>query len=553
MPEWAKVLKLPEPTSAGVALSPSAQASPAPVDRLSRLNDQQRQRVMLRQQLVTRVLAEREGGVSIRVAARNLIAAIETGQASEATIGAAKRLAKGGKATPSHQALERWVSAYCRHGLDGLIPKHKGSERQAYGWEARALSLYQRPVKAAMSTVAWWLQQEGFDTATISRVRRYLKSLPTQLSSHAPKRVGPHYYRQNLTPYVVRDTSALPVGFVYEGDGHCCDVHIAHPQTGKATRPELTVWLDVRSHYCVGWWLSDAERASDTLFSLSHAIVSHDHVPAMIHVDPGSGYKNKLIQGEAVSYCERLSIEFMSALPGNARGKGLVEGFFHIFEERCGKQFDTYCGHVRTDHALSDLRGKVKRGEMVLPTQAQYVDAITAFMNSYNHSVQRGLGCTPAELWQQLERTPLEVPAAAIVRPQAVRVVRRQQVEHDRRRYGHPALAGFEGQKIAVEYDLHNDARATLRTLAGQFICEAEQVEAKPWLPTSRIEEQRLKRLKGQIARKESAIAEDKARAGLTLTHEQDLIHLNELPILNEPVPLTRSPIDLHVFDDEQE
>ena len=154
MPEWAKVLKLPEPTSAGVELSPSAQASPVPVDRLSRLNDQQRQRVMLRQQLVTRVLAEREGGVSIRVAARNLIAAIASGQASEATIAAAKRLAKGGKATPSHQALERWVSAYCRHGLDGLIPKHKGSECQAYGWEARALSLYQRPVKAAMSTVA---------------------------------------------------------------------------------------------------------------------------------------------------------------------------------------------------------------------------------------------------------------------------------------------------------------------------------------------------------------------------------------------------------------
>ena len=124
---------------------------------------------------------------------------------------------------------------------------------------------------------------------------------------------GQHYYRQNLTPYVVRDTSALPVGFIYEGDGHTCDVHIAHPQTGKATRPELTVWLDVRSHYCVGWWLSDAERASDTLFSLSHAIVSHDHVPIMIHVDPGSGYKNKLIQGEAVSYCERLSIEFMTA------------------------------------------------------------------------------------------------------------------------------------------------------------------------------------------------------------------------------------------------
>jgi len=543
MPGLARVLKLPRPASATV--------QPEPTDRLTHLNDKQRHIVMLRHHLVKLVQAEHQGGISIRVAARNLIAAIVAGRASDAVITAAASLAKGGKAAPSHQVLERWASAYLKQGIDGLIPQNKGSARKEYGWEARALYLYQRPVKAAMSTVAYWLRQEGFDSATDSRVRRYLKSLPTRVTTHAPKRLGAHYHRQNLTPYVVRDTSELPVGFVYEGDGHTCDVHIQHPATGKAWRPELTVWLDVRSHYCVGWWLSNREAATDTLFSLSHAITSHDHVPAVIHVDPGSGYKNKLMQGEAVSYCERLSIEFMAARPGNARGKGLVEGFFHIFEERCGKWFYTYCGHVRTDRALADLSGKVRRGEITLPTQAQYVDAITAFVDSYNHTVQRGLGCSPASLWRQLERTPLESAAAAIVRPQAVRIVRQQQIRHDHRLYRHHALANYEGHEVAVEYDLHNDAIVTIRTLAGHLICEAAQVEAKPWLPTSRIEEQTQRRLKGQIARKEKAIAEDKARAGLALTHEHDLANLNAMPILQEPAPLARQAIDLNVFDDD--
>ncbi len=555
MPALAKVLKLPRP--------PAQLKGAAPASALEGINEHQRRIVLNRKQLVQIILAEHQAGVSIRVAARNLVAAIVAGQVAEATRTAARSLAKGSKPSPSHQVLERWTSAYMKQGINGLIPKHKGSQRKAYGWEARALELYQRPVKAAMSTVAYWLQDEGFESATISRVRRYLNSLPARLTTSAPKRLGQHYHRQNVTPYVVRDASVLPVGFIYEGDGHTCDVHIAHPKTGKAYRPELTVWLDVRSHYCVGWYLDNAEKATSTLFSLSHAITSHDHVPAAIHVDPGSGFKNKLMVGEAVSYCERLSIEFMAALPGNARGKGLVEGFFHIFEERCGKRFDTYCGHNRTDHALSDLSGKVKRGEIILPTQAQYRDAITAFIDRYNHTAQRGLGCPPADLWQQLEQTPLETPAEALMRPQAVRVVRRGQVEHDRRLYRHVELASYEGQEIALEYNLHNDAYVTIRTLTGQFICEAEQVEPKPWLPASRLEEQELKRLKGQIARKEKAITEDKARAGLAITHEHDLAHLNAMPVLNDPEPLAHNTragpasaasavgIDLNVFDDD--
>lgn len=442
---------------------------------------------------------------------------------------------------PDRATLYRWdqrYTAYLAGQMAAAAPQQRGRQRRVYGWEARAIHLWQQPTKPAMSTVAYWLRGEGHDSATDSRVRRYLKSLPAQVGAQSPTRMGQHYHRQNLRPYVLRDSTVLPVGFVYQGDGHTCDVYVAHPATGKPWRPEFTPWLDVRSHYCVGWWLSEAESAITTLYSLSHALLHHDHVPALIHVDPGSGFKNRMMNGtgnDAVTgYLDVMSIEFMAALPGNAKGKGLVEGFFHIFEERCGKRFNTYCGHVRTDDYLRHLSAKVKRGQIKLPTLGQYRDAIAAYIDRYNNTYQDALGGTPAELWAQLERTPVEVGPSAIVRPRQQRTVRRGGVSLDKRLYRHPALADHLGATVVIEYDLHDDATVVIRDAQDRFICEAYQVERKPWMEASRIEQAARQRKEGQIRRKQRDIEEIEARAGFAI--EGQRARLEAIEQLAEPL-----------------
>ena len=421
--------------------------------------------------------------------------------------------------TIAKATVMRWIKAYRNGGLIALAPAYKGRARSDYGWEARALDLYNRPQRPAYSTVAIWLREEGHHTAADYRVRQYLKAAPSHLTETGKKRLGEHFYAQNVRPHIVRDASVLPVGLIYQGDGHCCDVYVAAPTTGNPYRPELTVWIDVRSRYVVGWWLSESESAITTLYSFSHALLAQDHAPAMVHTDPGSGFTARVISDAKTGFFSRFSIEMIEALPGNARGKGLVEGFFRWFEERLGKRYETFCGHCRTDDELRALTQKVKRGDIKLPTLPNYTAAIREYMLSYNSRGQDELeGLSPSALWMTLDRVPLETPAAAVMRPRKTRTVRRWGVELDNRAYRAAELQAYESREVVIEYDLHDDTFVRVLDDKGRFVCEANLVEKAAWLPASRIEEAQQRRLEGQQKRLQIKADEAGARARLPIS-----------------------------------
>lgn len=423
---------------------------------------------------------------------------------------------------PARATMLRWYAKFAAGGEDALADQHTGRRRADQGWEVRAAHLFRRSSRPAMSTVAAWLRAEGWESATDHAVRRYLNSLPSHLAETSPRRVGPHFYAQNIRPHVARDATVLDVGFIYEGDGHTCDVYVEHPKTGKAWRPELTVWLDVRSGYCVGWWISEAESAATTINSLSRALADHNHVPTSIHVDPGSGFANRLMLDELAGWLSRAGINFMPTLPGNARGKGLVEGWFRHFEERCGKRFPTYCGAGARNELLRRLSSNVQQGLLKLPTLRQYCDAIADYVEQYNagrHPNEKG---SRAQIWARLERTPISAAAAeSLTRPAERRTVRRWTVTLHGRQYQDPALAAHEGREVLVEYDLRRDARAWVRDLSGALVCEAALVHRRPWLTDSHIEDLQRNRLAGQIKRLELAAEEKRRRAGLVIGHTQ--------------------------------
>lgn len=491
--------------------------------------DNNRQRGQWRDVLVREVLAMEQQGISINAAITQLLAAIEQQSASLDVMTAAANLARGNR-YPSANSIRNWVKKL-QAGEDGLTDNLRGRQRLNYGWEARALELWNTPNKPRIATVAYWLEKEGFKNANYHRVRRYIQALPATLGSDGPGRIGAKQWKGKHTPYVIRDTSVLPVGFVYQGDGHTCDVYVAHPHTGNAWRPELTVWIDVRSNYVVGWMLSEAESAMTTLMSLSSAIIQHQHMPAAIHVDPGSGYRAKMITDETVGMLERASISHMEALPGNWRGKGLIEGHFNWFEERLGKRFHTYCGHARTDEYLRHLSEKVKRGLIVLPTYDQYRDAIAQHYHEYNHHPQKGLGgISPADLWGELAPVApaMSVDELTVVRES--RKVRYQRVEVYNYKYGHAALGRYEGQTVFIDIDFHDASSVVIRDPQGRFICQAEQVTKQPWLPASRLEQLAQKRADGQLKRLEKKADEVRKRARPTIDHERNLEAIERMP-----------------------
>jgi putative transposase len=420
--------------------------------------------------------------------------------------------------------------------IANLLPKHKGSRPTQYEWELRAVRLYAHETTSAnrpdCGSVAYQLQREGWGKIKPAVVRSVINRYSKRITEYSNKRVGAHYYNQNHGAHVIRDTSVLPVGFCYMGDGHMCDVYVAHPSNGHSWRPEITVWIDWRSNYIVGWFISNAESAVTTLHSLSQTFAKHNHVPARLYVDPGSGFKNKMITDGVNSFCDRYSISDKFALPGNAKGKGLVEGWFKHFEFKCGKSFETYCGHERTDRALSNMKAKIKRGDIVLPSLEEYKGEIEYYVDWYNNNPQKRLGCAPSDLWETLEPIAPVHSLEQMAKPVYDAVVRNHMLTFKKRKYLSPLLQHFTGETVSIEVDLNDDRVVTVRDGKGKYICEAHLVERKAAVAASIIEEENRQRLEGQIKRLE--------------VHKQDAIEKAR------PVIPAQSVLDDELFLDSQ-
>ena len=439
-------------------------------------------------------------------------------------------------ACPNRATFYRWDDKYRQH-LSGdnvaAAPAHKGSERKVGGWEALAYRLWNTPTKRTISSIARELREEHqFSDASDARVRGYINALPANMREKSSARMGARLYKNSQRGFVRRDTGCIPAGFIYQGDGHTVDAYIAHPFTGDIWRPELTVWIDVGSRYIAGWYISESESSHSTLFALSRALVGHDHVPAMLHIDNGSGYASKMMSDASTGYYARFDIEAMFALPYNAKAKGQVERFFGTMERDFGKRLPTYCGADMAAEALQLIAREVKTGKRQLPSLQSYIAGLAAWIEKYHHREHKGLdGRTPAQVWAEREQCPLHTPSDAIVRPRIERVVGRQSVRLHNREYGSAALVAYNGEPLVVEYDLLDDSSVRILARDGRWICDAGLIRKADYLPASRIDEAQQRRLDGQIGRLKHKQNELEARAALSISHvdvQADIDTLNE-------------------------
>lgn len=494
--------------------------------------ESQRRTAEMRQAVVAPLAALVEGGASITNVARLFLAQAEGGLLPVPAAQALRVLTDGGDA-PSLPTLKRWLAAYKRDGKAGLLPAHTGRVRKDYGWEQRAVALYNTPSKPGFADVAWRLRSEGFEGATESRVKRFLKALPATLGEHSPARVGRHLHRLTRRTFQRRSVVEVLVGEIYAGDGHTADCYVAHPNTGKPFRPELTLFLDIKSRYPVGWYFTESESAMSTLLALSHAMLGHNHVPAWLYIDRGAGYRAHLLADEATGWYRKFDIDVIGALPGNPHGKGWIERFFRTVRDKHDKFFfggQVYCGEDMAPEVNRRLSAELASGKRQLPTLREYVESFRRFIEWYANEPMDVLdGRTPAQVWAELTPVALEVPAEAVLRPRAEATVLRQQVRLHNRFYFHEALALYDAHKVSVEYDLHDDGRVWITDAKGRFVCEAKLVNTIGVLPASRLEEGRDRRLKGQLKRLERKVDEARARRADPITAESQVKAIEDL------------------------
>ncbi|PRH47695.1 transposase [Burkholderia multivorans] len=507
----------------------------------------QRQTAELRYQLIGPGVQLIQSGASV-----NNVAALLAERLRDADSAVQKQLLARLGEVPSISTLKRWLSGYRREGKVGLLSNHTGRVRKDYGWELRATALYNLPSKPSYAAVALKLRKEGFDTATDSRVTRYLKSLPATLGENSPARVGKHLHKLRHQKYQPRTLEQIKVGDIYAGDGHTSDCYVAHPNTGGLFRPELTAFIDIRSRYVPGWYLSESESALSTVFALSHAMRTHDHLPLFLYLDRGAGYRAKMLNDQATGFYARFEMDVIGALPGNPHGKGWIERWFRTVRDHHDKFFaggQFYCGNDMAAEVNRRLSVEVRSGKRHLPSLAEYMASLANFIHEYNHTPMDVLdGRTPAQVWASLERNPVVLSAEAIVRPREKRTVRRQMVELHKRQYYAAELALYDGKSLTVEYDLHDDRTVWLYDAKDRFVCQAGIVRTVGVVPQSRLEEQREKRKQGQVKRLERKIDEARARAVDSITVEDQLAQLPDLntqPIIDLDRPGKGIVIDL--------
>jgi putative transposase len=463
-------------------------------------------------------------GVSLHRCATQAVSAIEQGNAT----------CKAGKA-PSVATVKRWLKGFKAQGMEGLLPAFKGRSRKDYGWEARAIELFNIPGKSSYGDVTDQLRMQGYQGVTYERVKNYLKTMPATLGRESPARIGKHEYHLTHKPSRSRDCEVLNVGEIYQGDGHTIDCYLADPNTGNPYRPELTVWIDVRSRYIVGWYLSEAESAHSTLFSLCHALLRHDHRPTWLHIDNGSGFINKLMSHESIGFYKKMEFEIMKSIPGNPRGKGQIERWFRTLRDKHDKFWNNgrdYCGHDMAAEVNRRMSVEVQAGRRELLPVGQYRESLAKFVDYYNNRVHSALdGQTPAQLWETLVKHPVVTPASEMVYPRTTAVVRKFTVRTDNRWYRNDILMHYDGQRLTVEYSLTDDATVKIYNAEGGFICDANLVDKTPYLPSSRLEQARQKRETEQVKRLERHIEEKKQRAVTPLDQNTQRLEALETPL----------------------
>lgn len=478
-------------------------------------------------------------GASINNAVRLLKTQLDNGMADLRTQHMARVLGGKGLSEPN---LKRWLSAYMKGDKAALLPKYSGRVRQDYGWEARAVALYNQPSKPGFADVSSKLIQEGFADVTESRVKRYVKALPATLNKFSPARVGPKLHKLTRQKYQPRSLEDILVGEIYAGDGHTADCYVAHPNTGKPFRPELTVFIDIKSGFVPGWWMTESESTVSTMFALSHAMRMHNHVPVWVYVDRGPGYRAKLLSDEFTGFYSRFDIGLIGARAGNPHGKGWIERFFRTVRDKHDKFFaggQVYCGDDMAPETNRRLSADLAMGRRTLPSLKQYVDSLTQWLGHYHNTPQDKLnGRTPAQMWAELNPVSVGLDASAIARPRAQCTVGRQTVRLHNRMYYAEVLLHYDASKVHVEYDLHHDDRVWVFDTKGRFVTEAKLVNKIGVLPASRLEEGRERRLQGQIKRLERRADEARARRDDPLTADDQVEGIESLqPLLPPPPP----------------
>ncbi|EHM4995759.1 transposase, partial [Shigella sonnei] len=485
-------------------------------ERLNALTENQRRVSEARAALVVEVLKLESAGNLGRLKAINfLVEKARKGELPERLQQAAvnANAKRGANRTISRDPLYQWVLKYnqSQNAAERLLLLAPGKrdeiKPEEISWLPEFLAQYRqvngRPMSEAYEDfVAEWQRRHADEPYMLEVMPSYdvvryaMKKLPEVVRQKG--RVTGSEYRQ-LEGFTRRDWTAMPVNYVWIGDGHGMKLKCAHPIHGRPFSPEVTFVIDGGTRFVVGWSLDLAENVFAVAGAIQHGIRNHGK-PFLYYSDNGSGETADMLDKEVVGILPRLGIKHPTGIAGNPQGRGIIERLNRTLPMRIARRYRTYFGKGADRESLRvlnrDLRSafnalqqdkplndRQKAAMRELPSWAELIEAIREGVEWYNNRPHselpmkpNGRHYSPTEFRKKRlaeEDTEIEwlsdLELRDMFRPMVERPVRRCEIQWLNNIYYAPELRDEHGRKVLISYDIHDAERITVRRKDGSF------------------------------------------------------------------------------------
>ncbi|EMB4323654.1 transposase [Pluralibacter gergoviae] len=545
--------------------------------KLNCLTAAQRQTADARMALVVEVLRLGElPGYSRAKAIREIVRQAQTGELPQRLADAVSmaNAKKGASRSLSEISLKRWVADFnkTRSAAERLLLLAPGKRQvvkpEEIKWLPEFLSFYRRPdgrgIQEAYDDFSvGWAERYQDDAMMAAAIPSYdqvcyaMNKLPVVVKQKG--RITGSEFRQ-YEGFVRRDWESLPVNYVWIGDGHGMKMKVAHPDHGNPFSPEVTFILDGSCRYIVGWSLALSESVIAVADALRHGIKNHGK-PFLYYSDNGGGETNNTFDAELTGILPRLGIDHRLGIPENPQGRGIIERLNRSLAMRISRQFATYYGTGadrstvrKMTKSLASATNAANKGKELtakqqatlrdLPSWESLIQHIEAGVEWYNNRPHESLPLrsdgehfTPAQFRRyklETEKTEIEWLSELELRemfmPQIERTVNRCEVRLFNNLYYSAELNNEHGNKVLVNYDIHDANKVVIRRMDGSFICEAIWDGNKQQaFPVTAEYHQRQQRIKGMRARGEEKVrlAEAENVQTLPAPAEQELLRGN--------------------------
>ncbi|MGD2819462.1 Mu transposase C-terminal domain-containing protein [Escherichia coli] len=538
-------------------------------ERLNTLTENQRKVAEARIALVCEVLRiSQDPGFSCASAIRFIVARLAQGNLEDRleSLVITANARKGKERTLSAITLKRWIAAFnkAQNAAERLLLLAPGKrdeiKPEQISWLPEFLAQYRqvngRPMSEAYEDfVAEWQRRHADEPYMLEVMPSYdvvryaMKKLPEVVKQKG--RVTGSEYRQ-LEGFTRRDWAAMPVNYVWIGDGHGMKLKCAHPIHGRPFSPEVTFVIDGGTRFVVGWSLDLAENVFAVAGAIQHGIRNHGK-PFLYYSDNGSGETADMLDKEVVGILPRLGIKHPTGIAGNPQGRGIIERLNRTLPMRIARMYRTYFGKGADRESLRvlnrDLRSafnamqqdkplndRQKAAMRELPSWAELIEAIREGVEWYNNRPHselpmkpNGRHYSPAEFRKKRlaeEDTEIEwlsdLELRDMFRPMVERPVRRCEIQWLNNIYYAPELRDEHGRKVLISYDIHDAERITVRRKDGSFICEAIwNGNKRAAFAVSAEYHKQQQRIKGMRKRAEEKIRDAEDEGIQILEHKQ--------------------------------